>query len=59
MLRTASTLGSGQDEREQNKITQVDSHDTWASELSKEAVGTNKVLCWSPDVFVRCQPRDD
>ena len=59
MLRTASTQAERQDEREQNKITQVDSHDTWASELSKEAVGANKVLCWLPDAFVRCQPRDD
>ena len=32
MLRTASTHAERQDEKEQNKITQVDSHDTWASE---------------------------
>ena len=31
MLRTVSTQGERQDEREQNKITQADSHDTWAS----------------------------
>ena len=41
MLRTASTQGERQDEREQNKITPADSHDTWA-------VDANKVLCWWP-----------
>ena len=55
MLRTASTQGERTDERKQIKITRADSQDTWASELSKEAVGANKVLCWSPDAFVRCQ----
>ena len=47
--------GERPDERKQIKITRADSQDTWASELSKEAVGANKVLCWSPDAFVRCQ----
>ena len=51
--------GERPDERKQIKITRADSQDTWASELSKEAVGANKVLCWSPDAFVRCQPRAD
>ena len=47
--------GERPDERKQIKITRADSQDTWASELSKEAVGANKVLCWSPVAFVRCQ----
>ena len=42
--------GEQPDEREQNKITQADSHNT-GKYMRKEAVGTNRVLCWWPDAL--------
>jgi hypothetical protein len=42
--------GEQPDEREQNKITQADSHDTWASTCERKP-SAHKVLCWWPDAL--------